>query len=168
MKNFRKNSGNRGFQSGGDMISSAMSLHCPHSLATVAGFFNGLAPEKLDSLGDVYSPGIEFQDPMHQTRGLPSLRRVFEHLFHQLKDVSVTVTDAHGDEHTGFLLWKMHYRFRGRERVITGTSHIKFAPDGRVAAQTDHWDASFPVYGEFPVIGWAMRGIKRLVSVNPK
>ena len=60
----------------------------------------------------------------------------------------------------------MHYQFRGRERIITGTSHLRFAPDGRVAAQTDHWDASFPVYGEFPVIGWAMRGIKRMVAMK--
>ena len=144
-----------------------MSLHCPDSMATIAGFFNSLEPGKLDNLGDVYSPGVEFQDPLHQTRGLPALRRVYEHLFQQLKQVSITVLDAHGDERTGFLLWKMRYDFRGRERIITGTSHLKFAPDGRVAMQTDHWDASFPVYGEFPLIGWAMRGIKRLVSNHP-
>lgn len=150
------------------MISSGMALHCPDSMAAMARFFNGLAPEKLDTLGDVYSPGVEFRDPMHQTRGLAELRRVFAHLFKQLNDVSMTVTDAHGDDRTGFLLWEMRYRFRGNDRIITGSSHISFAPDGRVAAQTDHWDASFPVYGEFPVIGWAMRGIKRFVSINPK
>lgn len=145
-----------------------MTLHCPDSMAAMAGFFNGLAPGKLDNLGDIYSPGIEFQDPMHQTRGLSALRRVYEHLFQQLNDISLTVIDAHGDDHTGFLLWKMSYLFRGKQRVITGTSHLKFAPDGRVVAQSDYWDASFPVYGEFPLVGWAMRGIKRLVSIHPK
>lgn len=134
----------------------------------MAGFFNALAPGKLDNLGDIYSPGVEFQDPLHQTRGLPALRRVYEHLFQQLKDISLTVTDAHGDDHTGFLLWTMRYHFRGRERIITGTSHLRFAPDGRVAAQCDYWDASFPVYGEFPLIHWVMRGIKRIVSASPR
>ena len=145
-----------------------MALHCPDSMVTMARFFNGLAPEKLDHLGDVYSPGVEFRDPMHQTRGLAELRRVYEHMFHQLKGVSVTVKDAHGDERTGFLLWTMTYQFRGGARTITGTSHLTFAPDGRVASQHDHWDASFPVYGEFPLIGLAMRGIKRMLSLKPR
>ncbi len=141
-----------------------MALHCPEPLTPLARFFNGLSAEKLDSLGDIYSPAVEFMDPLHQTRGLAALREVFEHTFKQLKDLSVNVTDAHGDERTAFLLWTMTYQIRGRERTITGTSHLKFAPDGRVAVQHDHWDASFPVYGEFPLIGWTMRGIKRLVT----
>lgn len=144
-----------------------MALHCPDSLTPVAGFFNALSPAKLETLGDVYCPGVEFHDPLHHTRGLVELRRVYEQLFQQLKDLAVTVVDAHGDERTGFLLWKMTYKFRSSERVITGTSHFKFAADGRVAAQTDHWDASFPVYGEFPVVGLAMRGIKRIVAGKP-
>ena len=143
-----------------------MSLHCPDSMAAVARFFNGLAPGKLDALGDVYSPGVEFQDPIHQVRGITALRKVYEHTFQQLKDLSVTVDDAHGDDRTGFLLWTMSYKLRGKERVINGTSHLKFAPDGRVAEQHDHWDASFPVYGEFPVMGWVMKGLKTLVSAK--
>jgi hypothetical protein len=134
----------------------------------MAGFLNGLSMEKLDHLGDIYSPAVEFQDPLHQIRGLTELRRAYEHFFHQLKDLAVTVADAHGDERTGFLLWTLNYQFRGKPRVITGTSHLQFAPDGRVALQRDHWDASFPVYGEFPLIGWAMRGIKHLVAMKPK
>jgi steroid delta-isomerase len=145
-----------------------MALQCPDSLFPIAGFFNGLTPEKLANLGDIYSPAVEFQDPLHQTRGLAELRRVFEHHLHQLQHLEMSVTDAHGDDRTGFLLWTMHYQLRGKPRSITGTSHLKFAPDGRVAVQTDHWDASFPVYGEFPLIGWAMRTIKRLTAMKPK
>lgn len=144
-----------------------MALHCPDSLTAIAGFFNGLSPGKLDSLGDIYSPGIEFNDPLHQTHGLTALRQVFEHLFQQLKDLSVIVQDAHGDERTGFLLWEMSYELRGARRTIQGMTHVRFAPDGRVCAQTDHWDASFPVYGEFPLLGLTLRGIKRLVAAKP-
>ena len=144
-----------------------MALHCSDSMAPVAGFFNALSQEKLDHLGDIYSPGVEFQDPLHQIHGLADLRKVYEHQLQQLQDVAVTVTDAHGDERTGFLLWTMRYQMRGKERVITGTSHLKFAPDGRVAQQHDHWDASFPVYGEFPLVGWVLRGIRRRVTMRP-
>jgi hypothetical protein len=145
-----------------------MSLHCPDSLTTMVRFFNGLAPDKLDMLGDVYSPGVEFRDPLHQVKGLAAIRDVFEQMFRQLGELVVEVKDAHGDERTGFLLWEMRYRFRGAERAIAGTSHLRFAADGRVTSQTDHWDASFPVYGEFPVMGFAMRGIRRLVAAKPK
>lgn len=144
-----------------------MALHCPDSMTPIAGFFNGLSPSKLEHLGDIYSPGVEFHNPLHQTRGLPALRRVYEHLFHQLHDLAVTVSDAHGDDRTGFLLWSMSYQFRGKERTITGTSHLTFAPDGRVAAQHDHWDASFQINEELPLVGWALRGIKRLVKTQP-
>ena len=145
-----------------------MQPHCPDSLTPMVRFFDGFAPDKLDMLGDVYSPGVEFRDPLHQVKGLSALRHVFGQMFKQLGDLTVKVTDAHGDERTGFLLWEMRYRFRGSDRVITGTSHLRFAADGRVAVQTDHWDASFPVYGEFPMMGLAMRGIKRLVATKPK
>lgn len=144
-----------------------MALHCPDALTPMAGFFNDLSLAKLDHLGDIYSPAVEFQNPIHQTRGLAELRKVYEHLLHPAKNVAVTVTDAHGDERTGFLLWTMRYQWRGKDRVITGTSHLKFAPDGRVAAQCDHWDASDAVYGEFPVLGWVLRIIKHLAASKP-
>lgn len=143
-----------------------MPLHCAESLATMARFFDGLSLEKLEMLGDVYSPGIEYQDPLHHTRGIAALRRVYEQLFQQLADISIQVVDTHGDESTGFLLWKMKYRFRGADHTITGTSHLKFAPDGRVAVQSDFWDASFPVYGQFPLLGLAMRGIRKWIGTR--
>lgn len=143
-----------------------MSLQCPDSLAAVAGFFNEMTPAKLAGLGDVYAPGVKFSDPINTAEGLPALKRVFEDLFKQLKDVQIAVNDAHGDDRTGFLLWTMRYQFRGRDRVIRGTSHLKFAADGRVIAQQDHWDASFVVYGEFPLLGWLMRTIQKMVRVK--
>lgn len=141
-----------------------MALHCPDALSPMAGFLNGLSLAKLDHLGDIYSPAVEFHDPIHQTRGLAALRRVYESLLQPRENLAVTVTDAHGDEHTGFLLWTMRYQVRGRPHVITGTSHLKFAPDGRVAVQHDYWDASFAVYGAHPLLGWLMRGLKRLAA----
>jgi steroid delta-isomerase len=143
-----------------------MKLHCPDSLATMAGFFNGLSLAKLDSLGDVYSPSVEFQDPLHHTHGVAALRTVYEHTLTQLSDVSVTVLDAHGDDISGFLLWTMRYQLRGKPREITGTCHLKYAADGRVVKQRDYWDASFPVYGEYPLLGPAMRAIKRNVAAK--
>ena len=143
-----------------------MTLPCAESLATTARFFEGLSPEKLEMLGDVYSPGIEYQDPLHHTRGIAALRRVYEQTFQQLAELTMRVVDTHGDDKTGFLLWHMGYRLRGANHAIIGTSHLQFAPDGRVAVQQDFWDASFPVYGQFPVLGLAMRGIRKWIGTR--
>ena len=138
-----------------------MIQQCPQSLTSIVSFFHHLSPEKLNTLGDYYAPAVVFQDPLHRIQGLAMLRSVYDRLFTQLDDVKIQVNDAHGDDQTGFILWSMHYSLRNKPRVIHGTSYLKFAPDGRVANQHDYWDASFPVYGESPLIGWAMHKIRK-------
>lgn len=146
-----------------------MALHCPDSMTAVADFFNEMTPAKLERLGDIYGPGVEFRDPIHDACGLPQLRLVLSNRFKEMTAVRVEVMDAHGDDRTGFLLWSVTYQHRSSERVIHGTSHFKFARDGRISEQHDHWDASFVLYGELPGLGWLMRMIKRrarIVSEN--
>lgn len=145
-----------------------MALHCPDSLSAVADFFNQMTPAKLERLGDIYGPGVEFHDPIHDAIGLPQLRDVFSNRFRKMEAVTFKVVDAHGDDRTGFLLWTVTYQHRGDEQVIHGTSHFKFAHDGRVSSQRDHWDASFVLYGALPVLGWLMRIIKQRTLLIPE
>ncbi len=145
-----------------------MALHCPDSLSAVADFFNQMTPEKLERLGDIYGPGVEFHDPIHDAIGLLQLRDVLSNRFRKMEAVTFKVVDAHGDDRTGFLLWSVIYQHRGSERVIHGTSHFKFAHDGRISAQRDHWDASFVLYGALPVLGWLMRFIRQRTLLIPE
>jgi len=135
-------------------------------LAATASWFNELSPDTLDRLPEVYAPDATFRDPINEARGIARIRAVFEDLFEQLDDVRVTVHDRKGDDGSGFVLWTMRYRFRGRDRKIEGVSYFRFNADGLVKSQQDHWDASFPIYGEFPVIHSLMKGIRRLVRVK--
>lgn len=144
-----------------------MALHCPDSMTAVVRLFNDLTPAKLDCLGDIYSPGIFFRDPVFEVRGLTLLRGVLSRRLEKIGGISVKLLDAHGDDHTGFLLWIMKYQHRGETHEIRGTSHFKFAADGRISEQQDHWDASFPIYGEYPPLGWLMRQIKQRVQLPP-
>lgn len=150
------------------MLSSVMALHCPDSLSAVADFFNEMTPAKLERLGDIYGPGVEFHDPIDDAIGLSQLRDVLSNRFKEVTSARVKVMDAHGDDRTGFLLWTLTYQHGGNERVIHGTSHFKFANDGRISAQRDHWDASFVLYGELPGLGWLMRIIKRRARIIPE
>lgn len=145
-----------------------MALHCPDSMSAVVDFFNEMTPAKLERLGDIYGPGVEFHDPIHDARGLAQLRDVLSYRFQRMAAVTVKVEDAHGDDRTGFLLWTVTYQHHGNGRVIHGTSHFKFANDGRISEQRDHWDASPALYGELPVLGWLMRTIKRRARIIPE
>lgn len=144
-----------------------MALHCPESMTAVTRLFKELTAAKLDRLGDIYSPGIVFQDPIHESHGLTQLRDVFARRLATPGGIAVELLDAHGDDRTGFLLWTRKYQQRGEPREIRGTSHFKFATDGRISEQRDQWDASFVLYGEFPLLGWLMRKIKQRAHLIP-
>lgn len=137
-------------------------------MTAVADFFNEMTPAKLARLGDIYGPGVTLYDPVHEARGLEQLREVLSNRFKKMDSVAINVMDAHGDDHTGFLLWTVKYQHQGVDRLIHGTSHFRFAADGRIAAQRDHWDASFALYGEYPMLGWLMKIIKRRVQLQPR
>ena len=66
-----------------------------------------------------------------------------------------------------FVCWNMTYKFRGKNYLINGVSKLDFDDSGKIIKHEDYWDASFPLYGAFPLLGLLMKGIKRFVSVKP-
>ena len=61
----------------------------------------------------------------------------------------------------------MRYKFRNKAYEIDGASRLRFDNAGLIIEHRDYWDASFPLYGTFPIIGSIMKLIKKFVSVNP-
>jgi hypothetical protein len=136
------------------------------SLAKMAAFFSEMSPENVIQVRELYAQNATFRDPINEVKGSQAIEEVMADLFRQLKNIRVVVRDMHGNEDAGCLLWNMHYEFRGKSRTIPGVSHFRFNEEGKVTAQEDFWDASFVLYGEFPVLGLAMRGIRRMVQVK--
>jgi hypothetical protein len=63
-----------------------------------------------------------------------------------------------------FLTWDFRFRMRRLntgEQCIRGGSHLKLAPDGRIADHRDYWDAAEELYEKLPVLGSLMRWLKR-------
>jgi hypothetical protein len=68
-----------------------------------------------------------------------------------------------------YVRWRFEATARGRGAaplVIEGMSEIELAPDGRIAAHIDHWDAGRQVYERVPLLGWLLRRIRRRIGVN--
>jgi steroid Delta-isomerase len=136
------------------------------ALARMAGFFQEMNVASVKRVGELYAENATFRDPINEVRGAEAIEAVMADLFHQLKNIRIVVREMHGDENAGCLIWTMHYDFRGKSRALPGVSHFRFDEKGLVTAQEDYWDASFVLYGEFPLLGMAMRGIKRMVKVK--
>jgi steroid Delta-isomerase len=143
-----------------------MQTHDKLALAQMAGFFQNINAETIHLIDEYYATEASFRDPINEVQGISAIKRVFADLYKQLKNISIVVKEMHGDENAGCLVWQMRYQFRGRARSIPGVSHFHFDTSGKVKSQEDFWDASFVLYGEFPFLGWMMRGIKKMARVK--
>ena len=89
---------------------------------------------------------------------------MFAQIATQVEVPSFGVTRAVCEGDDAFLTWDFGFkmkRWRQDEQVIHGTSHLRFAPDGRVAYHRDYWDPAEELYEKLPVLGILMRWLKR-------
>jgi hypothetical protein len=75
----------------------------------------------------------------------------------------VTQQVVQGDQ--CFLTWEFHFRFRtyrpAQHQIILGASHLVFTSTGLVTLHRDYWDAAEELYEKLPLLGSAMRWLKR-------
>ena len=136
----------------------------------ISDFIKLISTFDSDSLGDlpkIYSPTIEFEDPINTVQGLDNLYLVFEDLLKMFSEIEIQVKETSLTDHTAFVRWLMTYQFRKKKYSIDGVTHLKFDSSGLICKHKDYWDASFPLYGTFPMLGSLMRGIKKMAAVNP-
>jgi len=120
-------------------------------------------PEDLKRLGTAYAPKARFKDPFNEVQGLPEIEAVFAPMFRTLSSPRFVVTSqmAQGDQ--AFLVWDFRFQFKGEPamQTIRGASHLRFDAQGLVVDHRDYWDAAEELYEKLPVLGGAMRWLKR-------
>lgn len=133
------------------------------TLAAWVGLFDvlreGRLPER-EALAACATEDVLFRDPFNEVRGHDAMLRVLAHTLANIRDVRLTVLDTAWSGDVAFIKWEME----GRVKLlgdwgVTGMSEITFAPDGRVSAHVDYWDAAGGLYARLPVIGPLMRGL---------
>lgn len=131
--------------------------------ATAYGrFFETLTPAALDGLDRVVTPDVRFVDPFNDVVGSDGMRRVLARMFDDLPDARFSVTDVAVGS-AAYLRW----RFAGGRWAIEGVSEVHFADDGRARMHVDHWDAGAQLYARVPVLGAAIRAVRRRVGTFP-
>ena len=106
------------------------------------------------------------------------MQRVFRTMVEDLDNLKVVAThvamadtpEATGSDlpHVGFIHWRMSgalVRMSHRPFDVTGVSKVELDADGRVVSHIDYWDVASGLYEMFPVLGPALRWVRRRLAV---
>jgi len=127
--------------------------------------FETLNPARVEQLGTLYAADATFKDPFNAVRGLGEIQRIFRHMYASLELPRFTITNRIVDGSQCFLTWEFRFRFKrfhaGVEQCIVGGSHLQLDSAGHIAMHRDYWDAAEELYEKIPMIGGAMRWLKK-------
>ena len=129
--------------------------------------FAGLNKDNLDCLGQLYSDDALFCDPLHEVRGLSNMQRYFAEMY---ANVSELRFDFYGFDQVrdgeGYLRWTMSYRrprLAGGQLIrVEGCSHLLW--QDKVYRHRDYFDAGSLLYEHLPLLGSAIRWLKRRLA----
>jgi len=140
------------------------------ALARLVGFFETISLADVGRIGAFYTDDADFKDPFNQVRGIPAITAIFSHMFEQVDAPRFVVRETVLQADAALLVWDFEFAFRkplpAGPQCIRGCSHVRFAPDGRVAWHRDYWDAAEELYEKLPLIGSLMRWLRRRSAVD--
>lgn len=144
-----------------------MSRHDDPRAAAAIQFFEQLTSTDVQQMGERYTEQAFFKDPFNEVRDLIGVQRIFAHMFETLDAPRFVVRDGLVQNDQCFLTWDFGFRLKGRPqlRQIHGSSHLRFAADGRIKYHRDYWDAAEEFYEKLPLLGGLLRLIKRRLKV---
>ena len=126
--------------------------------------FEQLSPADLPQLHTLYTDDARFKDPFNEVQGVQAIQRVFEHMFVALDGPRFVIREAVCEGEQCFLTWDFLFRMRSLrkdEQTVRGSTHVRFAADGRIVLHRDYWDAAEELYEKLPGLGALMRWLKR-------
>ena len=150
------------------MIDRTAPLHADPRLARLVVFYQTLSPASLASLGVLYAEQARFIDPFNDVTGIAAIRRVFEHMYATLEAPRFEVLEAVGEGALGFLTWRFMFKRQGGriDHCVHGVTRLRFDADGRVLLHHDHWDPARQLYEGVPLLGAALRWLRRRLSAG--
>ncbi len=136
-------------------------------LEAFCAFYNTLDKSCTKNLYKIYTPDVSFADPLHRVDGLAALEQDFAALYENVTACRFTFHERQRQGDLAFVTWTMHLAHRrlagGRAFDVEGASRLVFAADGsgRVKEHRDYFDAGALLYERLPLLGPAIRWLKR-------
>jgi len=138
-------------------------------LARYCALFASLSPQDLPRLGEYFAADARFKDPFNDVRGVPAVQAVFAHMFAATDAPRFEILEQAASGSTGFVRWRFRFAPRGRLTAaleIEGVSRVLFADDGRVVEHVDYWDPVEGLYDRVPLLGGALRAIRKRLGAG--
>ena len=135
------------------------------SLGRLVVFFETLTKTSVADLPLIYAPDARFKDPFNDVKGTAEIERIFQHMYVSLEQPRFVILEQIVDGMQAFLTWEFRFKFRRfdtqTEQVVLGTTHLVLDEQGQISLHRDYWDAAEELYEKLPVVGSAMRWLKR-------
>jgi len=130
------------------------------------GYYIALDSQPSSALGALYHPNALLIDPFGEHRGLPAIQHYFLHLLQNVESCRFSIDKVFNAETGISLTWTMHWSHPriagGQQLTLAGCSQVD-VQDSLVIFQRDYYDAGEMLYEHLPLLGWAIRGVKRRV-----
>ena len=127
-------------------------------------FYESLSLETVDDVVEVASADVRFRDPFNDLTGIDAYRKLLAKMLDSVPDIKFVVTHQSVDGDTCFIRWRSASTLRGKSWIVEGMSELKFASDGKVREHIDFWDSAAQFYERLPIIGAALRFIRRRIA----
>ena len=133
-------------------------------------FYAEFNPALLGNLDTIYSRDVHFKDPLHEIQGVDNLRHYFAGMMDGLDECRFEFyhrmdMPAQGES---MVLWTMNYRHPrlagGKPLILTGNSHLRYTD--KIFYHRDYFDAGAMLYEHIPVMGFAIRHIKKRLAAT--
>jgi ketosteroid isomerase-like protein len=134
-------------------------------LERLVDYWHTLTPETVAAITTVYTDDAYFRDPFNEVTGIEKIRHIFTDMFVRMDVPKFTIIETIEQPHGALLIWDFTFRLKTLkpelDRRIHGTSHVRFAADGRVQYHRDYWDTAGELYEQLPLVGTLMRYLKK-------
>ena len=143
-------------------------MDTPEIVKKFTSMYETLHKDNLHLLGPVYSDDIVFIDALHEVKGLGALESYFAGMYGNLISSSINITDvqcsqSEDGEGVAYMTWSMTYvhpQLANKKPIsLDGVTKIKFTD--KVTYHRDYADMGQMLYEHIPVLGSAIRYIKR-------
>ena len=128
--------------------------------------FSELTPEKIRLFDNLIDKNIVFIDPFNKVKGSENFKKIFHHMFKNVKNPKFSVLDFSIGKKIVYLKWEMTFKAFNSNQKIEGVSEIMLNKNGKISSHIDHWDSLSGLFVKLPLIGILYRLSLRMFRVS--
>ncbi|VEB96437.1 SnoaL-like domain [Cedecea lapagei] len=138
----------------------------PSAIHRFVDYYAGLDKQSPPALFGLYDRDATLIDPFGEHRGLAEIQRYFAHLLANVAYCRFSIDTPLCDGARFAVSWTMHWSHPkvdgGAALSLPGCSIVDIHNE-LIVRQRDYYDAGEMLYEHLPLLGWAVRSVKRRV-----